>query len=528
MPQRDCDILVYGGTSGGVTAAVQAARAGKHVLLVEPGKHLGGMTSGGLGWADLGNPEIVGGMAREFFHRVYLHYQSDSAWTFGARDKFKDAPAQNTKAVDPAHEVMWVFEPHVAEQIFNDMIRETGVTVVFGQRLDLVNGVIKHDGKIVSIKMESGAIFAAKEFIDATYEGDLMVKAGVSYAVGREANRVYGETINGIEAGQALKNQLPGKIDPFRVKGDAASGLLPWVNASAGGADGEGDLRVQAYCYRMCLTDVPANRVMIEKPSGYDEKEFEILFRAIEAGQKDQFFKLSMMPNRKTDSNNDSGISIDLIGVNDAYPDADYATREKIARAQELWQRGLVWTIQNHPRVPKEIREKFSKWGLPRDEFVESGHWPTQLYVREARRMIGQTISTELSVTRDAATRPIALGGYSMDSHNVQRYVTADGLLRNEGDVQIKLPHPYRIDYGVIVPKDGQCENLLVPFCVSASHAAFSTIRMEPVFMELGQCAGAAACMAIDENATVQGVPYESLQKQLTKDGAVLSWKDDK
>ncbi len=348
---------------------------------------------------------------------------------------------------------MWVFEPHVAEKVFNEMAHDAGVSVVFGERLDLKNGVVKEGNRIVSIRMESGATFAAKIFVDATYEGDLMAKAGVHYAIGREANATYGETINGIEASKALKNQLVAGVDAYLVKGDPASGLLAGVNRDAGGADGDGDRRIQAYCYRMCLTDLAENRVMIDKPAGYDEKQYELLFRCIEAGQKDDFFKLDMMPNRKTDSNNASGISTDFIGMDYDYPEGDYATREKIAKAHEDWQRGLVWTIQNHPRVPEEIRKKYAKWGLAKDEFVDSGNWPHQLYVREARRMVGETIATERVVLEDTAARPVALGGYSMDSHDVQRYADAAGHVRNEGDVQIKLTRPYRIDYGVMVPK---------------------------------------------------------------------------
>jgi hypothetical protein len=521
----DYDVVVYGGTSGGVMSGVAAARMGKRVLLVVPGQHLGGMTSGGLGWTDMGRPEIVGGLAREFYHRVYVHYQSDVAWKHGTREKFADARGQSAKAVDPKNEVMWVFEPGAAEKVFRDMAREAGVTVVLNERLDLNNGVTKVGSRIVSLRTESGATYAASVFIDATYEGDLMAKAGVSYTLRRERNDVYGETINGIQTAKATKNQLPPGIDPYVVKGDPASGLLAGVNADAGGPDGTGDKRIQAYCYRMCLTDVPENRVAIEKPPGYDERQYELLFRAIEAGQKDNFFKLDLMPNRKTDSNNASGISTDLIGMNYAYPEGDYATREKIARAHEMWQRGLVWTLQNHARVPRDVREKYAKWGLPKDEFAESNHWPHQLYVREARRMTGETIVTERAVVEDTAARPIALGGYSMDSHNVQRHVDASGHVRNEGDVQIKLSKPYRIDYGVILPKPAECSNLLVTFCVSASHAAFSTIRMEPVFMELGQCAGTAACLAIDGKTSVQQVPYEKLRERLVADGAVLEWE---
>jgi hypothetical protein len=521
----EVDVVVYGGTSGGVISAVQAARMGKRVVLIVPGKHLGGMTSGGLGWTDMGRPEIVGGMAREFYHHVYQHYQSDAAWKDGTREQFADARAQNANAVDPKREVMWVFEPGVAENVFDELARESGVSIILNQRLDLKAGVEKQGDRITSIRMEGGQTFVAKVFIDATYEGDLMAKAGVSYTIGRESNDTCGETINGIQTAKATKNQLPAGFDAYGVKGDRSSGLLLGVNADAGGADGSGDKRIQAYCYRMCLTDVPGNRVTIEKPDGYDEKQYELLFRAIEAGQKESFFKLDLMPNRKTDSNNAGGISTDFIGMDYAYPDGDYGMRERFCKEQENWQRGLVWTIQNHPRVPEEIRKKYAKWGLAKDEFTDSGNWPHQLYVREARRMVGETIINERAVLEDSAKRPIALGGYSMDSHNVQRYVDANGHVRNEGDVQIKLDKPYRIDYGCIVPKSGECSNLLVTFCVSATHAAFSTIRMEPVFMGLGQCAGTAAAIAIDEKTSVQQVPYESLQKRLLADGAILSWE---
>jgi len=522
-----CDVLVYGGTSAGVSASVQVARMGKRVILIEPERHLGGMSSGGLGWTDMGHPDVVGGVSREFYHRVYLHYQSSDAWKYTTREQFAGAPGQETRAVDSRRQTMWVFEPHVAEKVFEDMVREAGVTLVRGERIDLKAGVTKDGALITSIRMESGKTFAAQVYIDATYEGDLLAGAGVKYAIGREANDVYGETINGIQSARATKNQLLLGIDPFVVKGDRASGLLPGVNRDAAGADGTGDARIQAYCYRMCLTDVPENRVAIEKPEGYDEKQYELLFRAIEMGQKDRFFKLDRMPNRKTDSNNDSGISTDFIGMNYGYPSGDYATREKIAREHEAWQRGLVWTLQNHPRVPREIRDRYAKWGLPKDEFTDTGHWPHHLYIREGRRMVGESVATERTLLDDSlVTRSIGLGAYTMDSHNVQRYVDANGHVRNEGDVQIKVPKPYRIDYGIITPSAQQCSNLLVPVCVSASHIAYGSIRMEPVFMVLGQASGTAACLAIDAKTSVKRAPYQSLRARLISDGAVLEWKE--
>lgn len=519
------DVVVYGGTSAGVAAAVQAARMGKRVVLIEPTAHLGGLSSGGLGFTDLGNPNVVGGISREFYHRLYLHYQQDASWTHQSKASFEKTGGQGVRAMDAERQLMWTFEPGVAEKVFDDLVKEANVPVIRKARLDLKNGVTKSGARIESIRMEDGRVFAAKAFIDASYEGDLMAKAGVKFTLGREANSQYGETINGIQAKRSTKNQLPSGIDPYKVKGDTKSGLLPGVNADAGGADGEADAKLQAYCYRMCLTDVPANRVMIEKPTGYNEADYELLFRAIEVGQKDRFFKLDLMPNRKTDSNNDSGISTDFIGQNYAYPDADYATREQINKAHENWQRGLVWTLQNSPRVPKAIRDKYVKWGLPKDEFADNGHWATQLYIRESRRMVSDFVQTEKNLRDDhTIEQSIGMGSYNMDSHNAQRYVDESGHVRNEGDVQIGVPRPYRIDYRAITPKQAECDNLVVPVCLSATHIAFGSIRMEPVFMILGQSAATAACLAAENGTSVQHVSYEQLSARLQADKQVLAY----
>jgi hypothetical protein len=517
------DAAIYGGTSGGVIAAVQLARLGKHVVLIVPEKNVGGLTSGGLGWTDVGNPDMVGGLSREFYHRIYLYYQDDANWKHGSKAQFASAPGQHTKAVDQKDQVMWVFEPKAAARVYQDMLSEARVTVVKNERLNRTSGVSKTGAHITSIKMESGQTFAAAVFLDTSYEGDLLAAAGVSYAVGREGNDVYGETINGIEVAKAVKNQLPKGVDAYVVKGDPSSGLLPGVNPNPGGKDGTGDSRIQAYCYRMCLTDIPQNRVMIEKPAGYNEKDFELLFRCIEAGQKDGFFKFDMMPNHKTDSNNASGMSTDFIGMNYAYPEEDYEQREKFAAAQELWQRGLLWSLQNHPRVPEAIRANYAKWGLPKDEFEDNGHWPTQLYIREARRMKGMTIATERTLMENSAEYSIGMGVYAIDSHAVQRYADAAGTVHNEGDVQIKPPGPYRIDYDCIVPKAAECDNLIVPVCLSASHVAYGSIRMEPVFMVLGHSAADAANIAIEKHESVQQVSYEELRKELLAEHQVLS-----
>jgi hypothetical protein len=491
------DIVVYGGTSAGIAAAVQASRLGKKVAVVEPSNRVGGLSSGGLGDTDSGDKSAIGGISLEFYKRVGAKYGQEQA--------------------------VWLFEPKVALAVYEDWIREYGIPVFYRERLNWKDGVDKVGGRIAQIRMESGLTLRGKMFIDASYEGDLLALAGVSYAIGREANSVYGETYNGIQTATATKNQLPLGIDPYVRPGNPSSGLLPHVNPHPGGADGEADGRIQAYCYRMCLTDSPENRVMIDKPEGYDEREYELLFRSIEAGQK-VMFKLRMMPNRKTDSNNDTGFSTDFIGTNYAYTEADYTTREQIGLAHEVYQRGLLWTVQNHPRVPEAIRSFYSPWGLPLDEFTDNGHWSPQLYIREARRMLGLLVMNENHIMlREPVTDPIGMGSYTMDSHNVQRYVDGNGHVRNEGDVQIRTKGPYGVSYRAIVPRADECVNLLVPVCLSSSHIAYGSIRMEPVFMVLGQSAATAAAMALDGGCSVQQVDKSRLTELLERQGQILT-----
>lgn len=525
VQHHQADIVVYGDASGGVVAAIAAKQQGKDVILVSQYGHLGGLTSSGLGWTDLGNIKILGGLSREFYHRLYLHYQDEQAWNWQDRDSFANK-GQGAPALDPKTELASTFEPKVAEKVFNDMINEAGIEVVYG-RLDLQDGVVKQGKRITAIKLEDGTTIAGKMFIDASYEGDLMPGAGVSYVMGREANSEFDEQGNG-NTGVAKKNQLPNGIDPYVVKGDPSSGLLSFVNPDLGGEKGDGDHRFQAYCYRMCLTDVPENRVMIDKPAGYNEADYELLFRSIEAGHKGGFFKTSPMPNRKTDSNNHGGISTDYIGGNYG-DDWNWATlnhdqREKLADKHKHWQLGLVWTVQNHPRVPEDIRKAYSKWGLPKDEFVDNDHWPYNLYVREARRMRSDLVMTENHCKRKLPVEdPVGLGAYTLDSHNTQR-VVHNGMVKNEGDIQTYLRgKAYGISYRSIVPKQDECENLLVPWSLSATHIAFGSIRMEPVFMILSESAATAACLAIDQEIAVQAVAYDTLKAELVERGQVLS-----
>ena len=514
------DIVVYGGTSGGVAAAVQAARMGRSVVLIEPGKHLGGLTSGGLGATDIGNKAAIGGMAREFYRRIRKEYEVDANWKFEKRSEFKGRGHEKNE------DTAWTFEPHVAEKVFHDLIREHQVKVVFGRRLDLKSGVKKDGRRIVSIKMETGETYAGKIFIDASYEGDLMAKAGVSYHVGRESNKTYGETLNGIQVKNAIHHQFIKRVDPYLRPGDSSSGLLPLVDAGPAGADGEGDRRVQAYNFRLCATDRAANRRPWPKPANYDEKHYELLLRNFEAGDLRLPWNPILMPNRKTDSNNNFAFSTDNIAMNYDYPDGDYATRERIWKEHIDYTQGLMWTLANHPRVPEKVRKHFQTWGLAKDEFTDSDNWPNQLYIREARRMIGEYVMIEQNCRgKRVAADSIGLAAYTMDSHNVRRYVTSDGAVQNEGDVQVGGFPPYPIAYRSIVPKANECEDLLVPVCLSASHISYGSIRMEPVFMVLGQSAATAASQAIDEGVAVQKIGYAKLRERLLTDKQVLEWR---
>ena len=518
------DLVIYGGTSGGIAAALQAARMGKTAVLIEPTQHLGGLTTGGLGATDIGNKRAIGGMSREFYGRIWKHYNEPGNWKHEKREQYFASKKKHPNA--PDENTMWTFEPHVATKVYDDMLREAGdkVTVVRGERLDLNKGVVKDGPRIARIVMESGRAFAGKMFIDATYEGDLMAKAGVKYHVGREANSVYGETLNGVQAGHAVSHQFTHNVDPYVKPGDPKSGLIPGINPDGPGEEFGGDAKVQAYNFRMCTTHVPENRRAWEKPANYDERWFELALRNFEAGDERVPWNPVWMPNRKTDTNNNYAISTDFIGQNWDYPEADYATREKMWQQHKDWQMGLMWTLANHPRVPEKVRAEFQRLGLAKDEFLDSDNWPRQLYVREARRMIGGYVMSEKNCRRtEVVPDSVGMGAYNMDSHNIQRYVTKDGFVRNEGDVQERV-RPYPISYRSITPKTDECTNLLVPVCLSASHIAYGSIRMEPVFMVLGQSAATAAVHAIDEQKGVQAIDYAKLQARLLKDGQVLDF----
>ncbi len=525
------DVVVYGGTSAGVIAAVQAKKMGKSVIIVGPDVHLGGLSSGGLGYTDTGNKAVIGGLARNFYHRVWGEYQKNSTWAWQRPEAFGNK-GQGTVAMDKDERTMWIFEPSVAEKVFEDYVKEFGLTVLRDEWLDRAKGVRLADGRIAEITMLSGKKFAGKMFIDATYEGDLLAAAGVSYHVGREANSVYGEEWNGNQVGILHHGHHFGAvkkpISAYKVPGDPSSGLLPRISSEPPGVRGEGDKRVQAYCYRWCATDHPDNRIPFPKPANYDASQYELLVRVLDAGWRQTFHKFDLLPNRKTDTNNHGPFSFDNIGMNYDYPEASYERRKEILAEHRTYQQGLLWFLANDPRVPADVREEANRWGLPKDEFKDNGHWPHQIYVREARRMVGAFVMTENELTKKKPTPDsVGMGSYTIDSHNVRRYVTPEGNVQNEGDIGVPIS-PYSIAYGALVPKRGEIANLFAPVACSATHIAYGSIRMEPVFMILGQSAATAAVLAIDGNLAVQDVPYAALRARLLADGQVLEHESSK
>ncbi len=518
------DIIVYGGTSAAVTAAVRAKQSGKSVIIVSPDKHLGGMSSGGLGFSDTGNKSVIGGLSREFYHRIYLHYQKSDSWKWQKKEDYGNK-GQGTPAIDGTNRTMWIFEPHAAERVFDDFVKENKIHVFRNEWLDRIQGVTMKNGHIDMIKTLSGKVFRAKMFIDATYEGDLMAAAGVSYHIGREANSVYDEKWNGVETGVFQHgHHFKHDISPYRVPGNPASGLLPRISSDPPGIKGAGDKKVQAYCYRMCLTNNPDNRVPFPEPEGYDPYQYELLVRVFDSGWNELFRKFDPIPNMKTDTNNHGPFSTDNIGMNYKYPDASYEDRKKIIREHETYQKGLMYFMATDPRIPRNLQKELNTWGLAKDEFIDNNNWPHQLYIREARRLKGVFIMTEHQILGDQpVVDPVGMGSYGLDSHNTQRYVKPDGFVQNEGDIGVGVPKPYGISYRSLIPQEKECKNLLVPVCASCSHIAYGSIRMEPVFMILGESAATAAALAIDDRVNVQQVNYGKLKKELLDHKQILA-----
>jgi len=515
---RRYDVVIYGGTAGGAVMAVAAAREGATVALLDPGSHLGGMMSGGLGWTDYGPDRgaVIGGYSREFFERVSRHYGGNVTRRFN-------------ESINRPHlgDTGWYFEPHVAEQVFGEMLKEAGVRVFFNHRLRERGGVRKKGTEITEIVMENGDTFAAKIFADGTYEGDLMAQSKVSYTYGRESQAQYGESLAGVRE-HTPKHQFTVRISPY----DASGKLLPEIYVGPKGAVGAADKKVQAYNFRLCMTDVPANRVPFPRPPKYDPTRYELLARMLKAMTEKEgraprmreVMKPDPLPNGKTDTNNNGAFSTDYIGGNWDYPEASYKRRAEIWQAHKDYVAGFLYFLANDPQVPADLQKEVGRYGLAKDEFVDTDNWPRQLYVREARRMVGEYVMIQKDVqTERTKADVIGMGSYNSDSHNIQRVPTADGAVENEGDMQVPV-QPYQIPYRILLPKRKEATNLLVPVCFSASHVTYSTLRMEPQYMIIGQAAGVAAKMAIDKKIAVQDVDAKALTAKLIAQKAVTEW----
>lgn len=483
------DICVFGGNSGGIIAAIAAKRKGLSVALLEPGYHLGGLTAGGLGLTDIGNKFAIGGLSREFYKRVGAKY----------------GMAEN-----------WCFEPHVAESVFAEWLHELDIKCYFESFLSHVE--MRAD-RIVKLETENGISVCAKQFIDASYEGDLLAKAGVSYTVGRESNETYGETCNGQQS--LDKHQFNFDVDPYVVEGDPSSGLLSGIDSEPYEA-GAGDHRVQAYNFRLCLTDDPDKRIPFTEPENYDRKKYELLVRYCAAGYIPEFDKFDSLINGKYDMNNHGAVSTDYIGMNHDFPESSHAAREEIFQKHVQWVKGLMWFWRTDPAVDESFKDRFRTFGWSNEDFTETGGFPHALYVREARRMVGEIVMTEHHCRGDEVIEdPVSLAAYTMDSHNCRR-VVINGKVRNEGDVQVYSGPPYPVSYRCLIPQRGDCANLYVPFCISASHIAFGSIRMEPVFMILAESAIEAAALAIELGVDSQDVPYDQLKPRLEAANQVI------
>ncbi len=503
--QQSFDLVVYGATAAGVTTAVAGARQGLKTALLEPRHYIGGMVSGGLSGTDVGRREVIGGMALEFYYRAGRYYELDRH----------------------LQEIAWMPEPKAAEAIFREMLREAGVVLFQHHRLREKNGVRKQGPRIVEITTENGARFTAKVFADASYEGDLMAQSGVSYTFGRESSAQYGESLAGVRA-VTPSHQFAVDI-PAR---DEQGNLLPEVSPEPRGEPGSGDKRIQAYNFRVIATNVPSNRVPWPKPENYDPKRYELLARYLTAmttymGRPltlNEVGLIRVIPNGKVDLNNRGGFSTDYIGKNYGYPDGSYAERARIWKDHEDYQKGFYYFLAHDPRVPESLRLEMQQYGLARDEYIDTDHWPNQLYIREGRRMVGEFVATQKDLQTER-TKPdaIGMGSYNSDSHNVQRFVNEKGFVENEGDVQVPVK-PYQLPYRSLTPKRNEAVNLLVPVCFSASHIAYSSMRMEPQYMILGHAAGVAAALAVEHSSPVQEIPVAELQKRLRSQGAIFEY----
>ena len=512
IPAQDplYDVVVYGDSSGAVTAAISAKREGREVILVNPTGFSGGMSASGLGATDfLGRQGTFGGIASEFYVLVAAAYGKDFVRSF---------------------------EPHIGRQAFEKLLSDAKVRVEYTEMLDRTPGKgVKMNGRrIESITTLSGKTYRGKMFIDATYVGDLIAAAGATNTVGREAESQYGEDLAGVRRGdttprlhytQRDKDHFIKPVDPHVIPGDPKSGLLPYVFQIDGLANGQGDRKIQAYNYRVCLTTDPKLRIPIEKPEGYREIDHELLLRNFDAGDTRLPALVEPLegPGSKVDWNNMHAVGSD-------HPARTGTIRKPAMRNVARLKRNMKLTfVASYGRWPttRACRRRSARrqppMALPKDEFTDNGGWPWMIYIREARRMVGDYVMTQLDCEgKRSAPDPVALGSFGMDSHAVQHFVTESGLANTDGVIWRVPPKPYGISYRAIIPRKGECENLFSPICISASHVAHGSIRMEPVFMALSQSAAIAAGMAIDAKVSVQELPYPALREKLLSAGQIV------
>ncbi|MBL1410387.1 FAD-dependent oxidoreductase [Sphingobacterium faecale] len=504
------DIVIYGATSAGIIAGYTALKMGKTAVVIGTDEHIGGLSSGGLGQTDIGNKAAIGGLSRRFYQDLGQYYGKAESWTF---------------------------EPKVAGSMFEKYIQEVQLPIIKNQRIGKVK---KKKGTITAVllyptygKGKATQEITGKVFLDCTYEGDLIALAGVPFMLGREDNSQFKETLNGFQLPTYQKqsgwHQFPDHVSPYKTIGDPQSGLLWGISKDKPSRVGTGDKRIQAYNFRICLTDSAENRIPIERPTNYDPQKYELLGRLIEAQPQytmvKNYFIWSKMPNRKTDINNRGGFSTDMIGANYDWATASFDRRKAIYNEHLEYTIGYLYFMQTDPRVPEHIRSYVKNWGLPKDEYVNNGHFTPQLYIREGRRMLGAYVMSEHNCTgKETAIDPIGLAAYTMDSHNTQRIIV-DGMVKNEGNVEVGKFSPYQIAYNSITPKERDCTNLLVPVCLSSTHIAFGSIRMEPVFMILGESAAVAAVQAIEQKKSVQKIDRGQLREELLRRQQILEWK---
>ncbi|MCU1324109.1 MAG: putative secreted protein putative xanthan lyase related [Acidobacteriaceae bacterium] len=499
------DLVVYGATEAGVMAAVAASRENLKVALVEPTAHIGGMLTGGLSGSDIANPDVIGGLAREFFDRMGSHYNAERL----------------------GHSTAWNFEPHVAEAALKDLLNKANVSVFLNEPLSPKQDRVRIGSHILGFQTRTRR-WDADAFADCTYEGDLLPLIGVAFTSGRESSSKYRESLAGVRA-ETPANQLPNGVSSYR---SGTRTLLPEVNPGPLARPGSGDDKVQAFNFRLIMSRDTHNQISFEQPNGYNPATYALLNGVWKALQQSlgrplvlsDIFRIVPIPNDKADFNNIGGFSTDFLNHSWTYLNATAEGRKAIFDDHVRYTKGLLFFLSHDDSVPIAIREELCKWGLAKDEFTESNNWPPQLYIREGRRMVGEFVLTQADLLSDRVKGDsIGMGSHNIDSHNVQRIVDEQGMAKNEGDVQEHV-QPYALPYRILTPLHSEADNLLVPICVSASHVAYSSLRMEPQYMILGQAAGVAAALAVHDHRAVQDIDIHQLQDRLVALGAILSY----